>query len=135
MPRGYPNAKAAPAASAAPVVPEEPAPMIFIEPAADGSIRLNAYGLHAFEVVDVLQRSLLHLVASQAGVQVISLEAPARAAAVVAARPAQAAVSRNGAVGKMKPPASSKPKRLRSLDERDEDYFTDGIETAVGDER
>jgi len=79
MPRGIPNVKAAPAVTAAPVVNEEPAPMIFIEPAADGSIRLNAYGLYAGEVVDALRRALIHLRAQRAGVQVISPEVPPRA--------------------------------------------------------
>lgn len=87
MPRGIPNAKLAPSAAPAPVVPEEPAPMIFIEPLADGSIRMNAYGLYAGEVVDALRRSLLHLVAQQSGIEIITLDVPARAA-VVASRPA-----------------------------------------------
>lgn len=77
MPRGIPNNKPAPVA--APVA-EEPAPMIFIEPGLDGAIRLNAYGLYAGEVVDALRRALIHLAAQRAGVQVISLEVPAKAA-------------------------------------------------------
>ena len=93
MPRGYPNKSAAPAAAG-------PAPMVLIEPAADGAIRLNAYGLDGGELVDLLRRSLLHLVASQAGVQVISLDVPAHAAIVaskVRATPAKAVMpSANG---------------------------------------
>lgn len=98
MPRGYPaNTKAAPVAT---VVPMEPAPMIFIEPGLDGSIRLNAYGLDGGEIVEVLRRSLLHLVASQAGVQVISVDVPMRAAVVAhhaaPAKPKPAKPSSNG---------------------------------------
>lgn len=85
MPRGYPNKSAAPAA---PVVSEEPEPMIFIEPGRDGSIRLNAYGLYAGEVIEALRRALIHLHAQRAGVQVISLEVPARAAAIAVSKPA-----------------------------------------------
>jgi len=84
MPRGYPNPKQ-PSVAPATTMATAPAPMMLIEPGADGAIRLNAYGLDAAEMVDVLRRSLLHLVATQAGVQVISLEVP-RAAAVVASR-------------------------------------------------
>lgn len=80
MPRGIPNAKTAPQPAAqVVVVPEEQAPMIFIEPALDGSIRVNAYGLYAGEVVDALRRVLIHLAAQRAGVQVISQEVPPRA--------------------------------------------------------
>lgn len=132
MPRGIRKVDAAPEA---PAVSEPPA-MIFIEPGRDGDIRLNAYGMDGGEVVDVLRRSLLHMAASQAGVQVISLEVPR--AAAVAVRPVQVAgVSRNGAgAATLAAPKPSKLKpRKRSFDERDEDYFTDGIEAAVGDER
>lgn len=80
MPRGIPK-KAAPAQ--APVT-EGPTPMVLIEPLVDGAIRLNGYGLEAGEVVDALRRSLIHLVAQRAGVQVISVEVPARAAVVAA---------------------------------------------------
>lgn len=59
--------------------------MIFIEPLLDGSIRLNAYGLYAGEVMDALRRALIHLHAQRSGVQVISVEVPA-AAAVVASK-------------------------------------------------
>jgi hypothetical protein len=55
-----------------------------IEPLVDGAIRLNGYDLEAGEVVDALRRSLIHLVAQRAGVRVINLEVPARAAVVVA---------------------------------------------------
>jgi hypothetical protein len=65
--------------------------MVLIEPAADGAIRLNAYGLDGGEIVDLLRRSLLHVVAMQAGVEVISVEVPAHGA-VVASRPAPKAM-------------------------------------------
>jgi hypothetical protein len=92
--------------------------MVLIEPAADGAIRLNAYGLDGGEIVEVLRRSLLHLVASQAGVQVISLDVPAHAAIVaskVRATPAKA----------VKPSANGRHyaremKREIALDEFDE---------------
>lgn len=95
MPRGYPKPKPAAAAG----VPEGPTPMIFIEPLVDGAIRLNGYGLDAGEVVDALRRSLIHLVAQRAGVQVISVEVPARAAVVAAqAEVAQVRVAKPRAV-------------------------------------
>lgn len=84
MPRGVRKVSAAPAA-------QGPAPMVLIEPAADGAIRLNAYGLDGGEIVDLLRRSLLHVVAMQAGVEVISVEVPAHGA-VVASRPAPSKV-------------------------------------------
>lgn len=87
MPKGYPNPQ--------PVPPPSPAPMILIEPAAEGtpalragaSVRFNAYGLDPAEIIDLLRRSLLHLVAQQSGIEIITLDVPARAA-VVASRPA-----------------------------------------------
>lgn len=121
MPRGVRTRSAAPVAQGS-------APMVLIEPVDDGSIQFNAYGLSGGAIVDVLRRSLLHVVALQAGVEVISMEVPAHGAVVVAARPALVA-SRNSA-GKTKTVAASRPKRLRSFDQRDEDYFTDGIEEA-----
>lgn len=77
MPRGIANPKPAPA----PASPEDPAPMIFIEPAFDGSIRINAYGLGTGSIIDALRRVLIHLEAQQSGVQIIALDVPARAAA------------------------------------------------------
>lgn len=78
MPRGIANPKPAPA----PASPEDPAPMIFIEPAFDDSIRINAYGLGAGSIIDALRRVLIHLVAQQSGVQIIALDVPARADAL-----------------------------------------------------
>lgn len=80
MPRGYPNPKPTPA--------RDPAPMILIEPAGD-AIRFNAYGLDAGQMIDLLRRSLLHLVATQSGLHVVSIEVPP-AAAIVLDKPAKA---------------------------------------------
>lgn len=91
MPRGYPNPKSAPAPAS------EPAPMILIEP-ADGAIRFNAYGLEAGEMIDLLRRSLLHLVATQSDMNVVSIEVPP-AAAIVLDKPA----------GTPKKPTTKKP--------------------------
>lgn len=84
MPKGIRNASAAPVAQGP--------PMMLIEPAADGAIRLNAYGLDGGEIVELLRRRLLHVVALQAGVQVISVEVPARAAVVASRTPAPKAI-------------------------------------------
>ena len=92
MPKGYPNPKTPPAS--------EPAPMILIEPADDGAIRFNAYGLETAQMVDVLRRSLLHVVAMQSGMQVVRLDVPPAAAVVVPSRavkkPSSPKPSRNG---------------------------------------
>lgn len=116
MPRGYPNPKPAPVA---PVVAEEPEPMIFIEPGRDGSIRLNAYGLYAGEVVDALRRALIQLHAQRAGVQVISMEVPARAAVVAStpapSKPKLTKPSRNGSSN-----FAREMKRELALDQFDE---------------
>lgn len=79
MPRGIPNPKPAPA----PVASQDPAPMIFIEPAFDGSIRINGYGLSAAQIVDSLRRVLIHLVANQSGIETITLDVPPRATILV----------------------------------------------------
>lgn len=91
MPRGYPNPKSAPAPAS------EPAPMILIEP-VDGAIRFNAYGLDAGQMIDLLRRTLLHLVATQSGMNVVSIEVPP-AAAIVLDKPA----------GTPKKPTTKKP--------------------------
>lgn len=113
MPRGYPNKGSAPAGQLG------SAPMILIEPGADGAIRLNGYGLDAGEIVDVLRRSLLHLVANQAGVQVISVEVPMRAAVVAtprtSAKPKPSKPSSNG-----RHFAREMKRELAELDEADE---------------
>lgn len=96
MPRGYPTPKTAPA----PAAEAQPAPMIFIEPGPDGAIRFNAYGLDAGQIIGTLRRTLLHLVATQSGVQVISLDVPPHALVLPAltrsAKPKPAKPSRNG---------------------------------------
>ena len=56
--------------------------------------------MYAGEVADALRRALIHLHAQRAGVQVISLEVPGRAAVVasktVASKPQTPKPSRNG---------------------------------------
>lgn len=79
MPKGIPNKPSPP-----PSAPAEtsPAPLIILQPQADGT-RIDAYGLDHATVVDELRRALLHLVARQSGVTIIS-EVVSRQAAVVA---------------------------------------------------
>lgn len=114
MPRGIPNKPA-----------NEPAPMIFVEPAGDGAIRINAYGLDAGQIIDTLRRTLLHLVATESGVQVISLDVPPAAAAIPAvrstrakAKPKPAKPSRNGSK-----PAPGGSRVLVADDVADEEDF------------
>lgn len=89
MPRGIPNKKT-PALE----------PLIMVHPTADGQLRLNAYELDDHEVIAMLRRALLHVVATRNGARVIDLTVPAQAA-VVAQRPAR------------KTPASKPPTRRR----------------------
>jgi len=114
MPRGIPNVKAA---QPLVVTPEEPAPLIFVEPAADGSIRLNAYGMSAGEVVDALRRVLISLHAQQAGVRVVSLEVPARAAPA-ASSPAAASPAAPARAKKTPPPRATNGRARQALRER-----------------
>ena len=85
MPRGVRTRSAAPVAQGS-------APMVLIEPVDDGSIRFNAYGLSGGAIVDVLRRSLLHVVALQAVVEVISMEVPAHGAVVASSSPTAKAI-------------------------------------------
>lgn len=80
MPKGYPTPKT-------PAPAGDPAPMIFVEPLPDSAIRINAYGLDNGQVIDALRRTLLHLLATQSGVQIISLDVPPQAAIVRATTP------------------------------------------------
>jgi hypothetical protein len=48
-----------------------PAPLIIIQPGLEGT-RLDVYGLNAIDAIDELRLTLLHLVAMQADVQIIS---------------------------------------------------------------
>jgi len=93
MPRGIPN-------------PNAPAPMILIEPAGD-AIRLNAYGLDPGQIVDLLRRTLLHVVATHSGVQVISLDVPPAAAVVASKPPARA--SKTSKPKAARPSANGRP--------------------------
>lgn len=81
MPRGQYERKPKPAPP--PDAFEGPAPLIIIQPGPNGST-FNAYGLSLSEVMDELRRTLIHLVAGQAGVQVISHQIPRKAAVVAA---------------------------------------------------
>lgn len=111
MPRGIPNNK-----------PISPAPLLLIEPEPNGSIRFNAYGLEHTEVIDLLRRTLLHLVATQnGGVQVISLEVPSQAAVVAARRPSKPRAALPG-------PNGRRPARLMAraaLEDMDGDLDSD----------
>lgn len=113
MPRGIPNQpKAQP--PAAPVA-DSAAPMIIIQPGPAGT-RLDAYNLALAEIVDELRRSLIHLVATNAGCTVISHDIP-RAAAIVA-HPS-APPSRNGSGPK--PAPARKPLRQPAGHDLDDD--------------
>lgn len=81
MPRGQYERK--PKTEPAPQTFEGPAPLIIIQPGPNGTA-FNAYGLNLPAVIDELRRTLVHLVAGQAGVQVISHEIPRKAAVVAA---------------------------------------------------
>lgn len=72
MPRGVPNTKTTALE-----------PLIIIQPAADGSLHLNAYHLEDAEVVAMLRKTLLHLVATLNGARIIDLTVPAQAAVTV----------------------------------------------------
>ena len=76
MPRGYPNKP-----KTAPDFTAGPAPLIIIQPGPDGT-QFNAYDLDLPQVVDELRRTLVHLVASQAGARVIAHSIPRQAAVV-----------------------------------------------------
>jgi hypothetical protein len=76
MPRGVRNTpKPSPAYTAG------PSPLIIIQPGPDGT-QFNAYDLDLPQVVDELRRTLVHLVASQAGARVIAHSIPRQAAVV-----------------------------------------------------
>lgn len=76
MPRGYPNKP-----KASPISTAGPAPLIIIQPGPDGT-QFNAYDLDLPQVVDELRRTLVHLVASQAGARVIAHQIPRQAAVI-----------------------------------------------------
>lgn len=110
MPKGIPNKKpSTPPMNAAPVAPS-PAPLIILQPQADGT-RIDAYGLEPAAAIDELRRALLHLVARQSGVTVIS-ETISRHAAVVAT---PALVPAAKAKPPMPPTNGTGPKKLAPL--------------------
>lgn len=102
MPRGIPNPK--PTQTAAQPALDSAAPMIIIQPRPDGT-RIDAYNLALADIVEELRRSLIHLVATQAGVTIISHDIP-RAAAVA---PTPAVPSRNGHTTKLVPVRKRQP--------------------------
>lgn len=108
MPRGIPNKQPSP-----PMKADNPTaipPLILLQPAIDGT-RIDAYGLDPDECIDELRRALLHLVARQAGVTIIS-EVVSRQAAVVLAQRATWTVTATPASS---PSANgSKPKTKKS---------------------
>lgn len=67
MPRGVPNKPK----ESVPTETSSPAPLIILQPQADGT-RIDAYNLDHATVIDELRRALLHLVARQSGVTIIS---------------------------------------------------------------
>ena len=99
MPRGIPNTPKAQSVSQQAAQPDSAAPMIIIQPRSDGT-RLGAYNLHRVEIIDELRRALIHLVATGAGVTIISHDIP-KAAVVVPNTPAVPA--RNGHTTKLVP--------------------------------
>jgi hypothetical protein len=89
--------------------------MIIIQPRVDGT-RLDAYNLVLAEIVDELRRSLIHLVATQAGVTIITHDIP-RAAAVA---PTPAVSSNNGHTTKLVPVRKRQPAAFD--DDQDDEY-------------
>lgn len=88
MPRGVPNKPK----ESVPTETSSPAPLIILQPQADGT-RIDAYNLDHATVIDELRRALLHLVARQSGVTIIS-EVISRQAYVTIGRPASAPKSK-----------------------------------------
>lgn len=78
-----------------------PAPLILIEPGPDGT-RFNAYGLELPEIIEELRRALVHLVATSAGVEVISVTIPRDAAIAVERLPVRPQPKRRPAAAKGK---------------------------------
>lgn len=72
MPRGIPNK---PKTESTPSIVKAdkagPAPLIIIQPASEGT-RLDVYGIDAIDAIDEMRLALLHLVAMQADVPIIS---------------------------------------------------------------
>ena len=115
MPRGIPNQPKR--VTAGEPEPASAAPMIIIQPQA-GATRLDAYNLALSEIVDELRRAIIHLVAMDAGVAVISHTIP-RDAAVAApvAHSHSPAPGRNGA----RPKTAVATRRVRQPDHDEDD--------------
>lgn len=60
-----------------------PEPLIIVQPTPDGRLHLNAYELDDNQIIDMLRRTLLHLVATRNGARVIDLTVPAAAAVAI----------------------------------------------------
>jgi hypothetical protein len=89
-----------------------PAPMIILQP-QDSGTRIDAYGLTHIECIDELRHALIHLVAIQSGVTLISTTVSRQAAiAVVPARkaPAGTTIQPNGTGPKIKAPIRRLPR-------------------------
>lgn len=112
MPRGIPNQTK----TAVEPAPASAAPMIIIQPSA-GATRLDAYNLALSDIVDELRRAIIHLVAMDAGIAVISHTIPRDAAiAVPAAHSHSPAPGRNGAR-----PKTAVTRRIRQPDHDEDD--------------
>lgn len=85
--------------------PTAPAPLIILQPQESGT-RIDAYGVTHAECIDELRHALIHLVAMQSGVTLISTTVSRQAAiAVVPARKAPAPQpGQNGTGPKIKAP-------------------------------
>lgn len=93
-----------------------PAPLIILQP-QDSDTRIDAYGLTHSECIDELRHALIHLVAIQSGVTLISTTVSRQAAiAVLPARKAPVPVPSPNGTGPRKQPAVAAIRRLPSYD-------------------
>lgn len=91
--------------------PTAPAPLIILQP-QDSGTRIDAYGVTHAECIDELRHALIHLVALQSGVTLISTTVSRQAAiAVMPARKAPAPQpGQNGTGPKIKVPIKRLPR-------------------------
>lgn len=116
MPRGIPNKQPTPL----PTKPDQPTinampALIILQPAADGTR------------IDELRRVLLHLVARQAGVTIISEVVSRQARIVPAQRATPASPSSNGSK-----PSTGKARKL-PIERLDDEYLDDSTRPTVGE--
>lgn len=121
MPRGIPNNK--PKSESTPPMKaglDGPAPLIIIQPGQEGT-RLDVYGINAIEAIDELRLTLLHLVAMQSDMPIIS--------AVISRQTAIALPDRTPVpVGKPSANGSgTKPRPYRKHAVLDDDWQTERI--------